>query len=228
MMGFYADRMRTALTLLAGDWITRHGRPRMVVVIAFVASFVAAHFASTLLLSAGLSSMALRFTVCFALGYFVFLLALSGWYLRMPCLESRQLLEGKGAQTRTRDPSEWNADDSTWGDVWDHLAREIEPPQAAAALAAFYLLAAVIGTAIVAIYWIYFAPWYLGQLLVLGGKVRHRSLSNSGGAPAPLALMQQTKWIAVILGLHYLGIGIGLQLVFPQAVTIADVVRLIG
>jgi hypothetical protein len=81
---------------------------------------------------------------------------------------------------------------------------------------------------IVALYWIFFAPWFLGQLLVLGGKIQHRTLPESGSASWLLALMQQTKWIAIILGLHYLAIGFALQLIFPQAATVADVVRVIG
>ena len=79
---------------------------------------------------------------------------------------------------------------------------------------------------VVAAHIIWYARWHLGHMLVLGGKVRHRTLAATPAMPWLAAPLRLTLGAATILLVHYALLGLLLQLAFRQAATIADVVRL--
>lgn len=87
-------------------------------------------------------------------------------------------------------------------------------------------MVAIAGILLVAWHWVRHARWYLGKLLVLGGKVRHRTVSVPDSGAWLLLPLRQTVWPAVALVLHYWLIGLLLQVLFPAATTVADVIRL--
>lgn len=228
-MGFYAEQMQKALACRAGDWICVHHAPRTIMLFTFLASMASAYGGSSWLLSAGIQSMAVRFAICFVLAYLVFLAVLGCWYLHVPRVGKRELLEQAAAAPRTQDPTDVDREESAWERSFNdglEQAMQRNPQQGAAALAGLCIFAAIIGALIVAFHWIRYAPWYLGQLLVLGGKVEHRAIPRASPNAWIAVLLSQTKWVAIILFVHYVAIGVGLQLSFPQAHTVADVLRL--
>jgi len=73
----------------------------------------------------------------------------------------------------------------------------------------------------------YYARWNLGTLVVRGGTVSHQVVAPAGAAAWLRAPVEHTFWVAVILIVHYALVGLLLQALFPQAVTIAYVIRLV-
>ena len=98
--------------------------------------------------------------------------------------------------------------------------------QGAQGLIALAIITIIFGTLFVAAHMVWYARWYLGRLLLLGGKVRHRTISDVSAIACLTAPLQLTVWAAAILLLHYALLGLLLQRAFPQAVTVADIVRL--
>ena len=84
-MGYYAERLRTALTGRAGDWLARHAWPHLTMALAFVLSVWAAYQCSQSVL--GWGGLAVRFSVNFLAAYAMFVLCLGLWLSLKPSLD---------------------------------------------------------------------------------------------------------------------------------------------
>ena len=225
-MALYSHEMQKAITGRAGDWLARHASPHVTMVVAFAVSAWIANKCSAII--AGIGGMALRFSVNFLAAYGAFLVCLGVWLWTKPTLDRSALLEGAPEDIETKDPWDEEADELR-KQVVEHANRAVQDatrrngPQALVGLALF---AMIIGLVFVAGHMVWYARWHLGNMLVLGGKVRHRTL----GAPPTAAWLvipfSQTVWAATVLLVHYVLVGLLLQWMFPQAMTIEDVVRL--
>jgi hypothetical protein len=217
--------MKRTLTGRAGDWLARNGWPHLTMIVSFAVAGWAAYECSTLLMN--WAGLALRFSVNFLAGYATFLFCLSVWLATKPTLDRSELLDGAPQDIETKDPWDDEAIERR-GQMAEHVGRSVnDAPQgnAAQALVGLALLAMIIGALIVASHMIWYARWHLGRMLVAGGKVSHRTL---GAAPAVAWLVtpfRQTVWAAVILLVHYALLGLILQLAFPQAQTVVEIMR---
>jgi hypothetical protein len=220
----YADRMQKVLTGRTGDWIARRSRPWLVMLLAFLAACLSAFECSSMLLTLGVSGMAIRFALSFLAAYAAFLLILSAWFLLMPAIDARSLLDGAPQTIETTSPQD---DDTDWEEQVRQAMQHVDAQDRAKALVGFLLIAAVLGALFVMLHWIRFARWYLAELLLLGGKVRHKVTRRLEVAPSFVVLLRQTIWIALTLLVHYSLIGLSLQLAFPLAATVVDVIGLV-
>jgi len=223
-MGFYADKLRQVLTGRTGDWLARHTWPHLTMVAAFALSALAAHQCSLVIVNWG--GFALRFSVNFLAGYSIFLLCLGLWQSAQPPLDQASLLDGASESIGTKNP--WDDDAVEAREQFiEHAERSAKLQvrgEGLQGLIALAVLAMIVGTLIVAMHMIWYARWYLGRLLVLGGKVRHRTLPNLPLISRIMAPLWLTGWAAVILLVHYALLGLLLQWAFPKAVTVADIV----
>jgi len=221
----YADTMRTALTGRAGDWLARHSWPRITMVAVFSLSAWAAYQCSNWI--AGWGGFATRFSISFLAGYAVFVLCLVCWLWIRPSLDQVALLDGAPDSIETINP--WGEEATEAREQFLDGARRSAEHQARAdgaqGLIGLAVAAIIVGTLFVVLHMVWYARWYLGRLLLLGGKVRHRTLENQQAFSYLAAPVQITIWAAVILLVHYALLGLILQWAFPQAVTIADIVR---
>jgi len=224
-MGFYAEKMRIALTGRAGDWLARHSWPRLTMLVAFSLSASAAYQFSQY--TVGWGGLAVRFSLSFLVAYAVFVLCLALWLSLKPSVDQAALLDGAPEAIETKNPWDDEAIENR-EQVIEHATRSAEQQahtEGVGGLIVLALVAMIVGTVFVAAHMTWYARWYLGRLLVLGGKVRHRSLTEVPAASCLTAPVQLTLWTAVILLAHYAMLGLLLQWAFPQAVTVADIVR---
>lgn len=172
--------------------------------------------------------MALRFSVNFLAGYAVFVLYLALWIATKPSLDRSALLDGAPETIETKNP--WDDEEfETTKQLIEQTQESIqnqEQDQGLQGLIGLTVFAVLMGTLFVATHMTWYARWYLGRLLILGGKVRHRTLPDApAGVSCVTAPLQLTIWAALILLAHYALLGLLLQWAFPQAATVADIVR---
>jgi len=222
----YRDNMRKVLIGRAGDWIARTSSPRFVIFIAFTLAMMAAYLCSLMLIQISLGGFGVRFGLSFILGYLVYLLWIGIWFHRKPILNTRMLLDGAPPEIQTKSPLDASENDFNVGDLSD-VIRQSRPPNDPRGLVVLLTIVGILGVAIVMFHWVRYARWYLGEVLVAGGKVSHRICSPATGGSFFIAPAQQSFWVAVILLLHYTMIGVLLQMQFPTAVTIGDVLHLL-
>lgn len=221
----YADEMRKVLTGRAGDWVARHSWPHLAMIMAFALSAWAAYQCSFSIVSWG--SFTLRFCINFLAAYVVFVLCLGLWLWNKPSLDQSALLTGAPDSIETKNPWDDDAIEAR-EQLVEHASRSAENNgrgQGVQGVIALAIVAMIVGTLFVAVHMIWYARWYLGYLLVLGGKISHRAL---GEVPTMLRLtapLKLTVWPAVILLVHYALLGLLLQWAFPQAITVADIVQ---
>jgi|GEM_PF-2265638 len=224
-MAYYADQMRKALIGRTGDWLARHSWPYATMFLAFVLSFWAAYQCSHHVL--GWGGFSIRFSVNFLAGHFVFVAYLSLWLWTKPSLDQSVLLKGASDAIETQDPWDDEANESRQRIVEETTRSAIRESRGdgVQGLIGLSVLAMIVGTLFVAMHMMWYARWYLGNLLVLGGKVRHRTLQDITAVPWLTAPVRLTVWAAVILLVHYALLGLLLQWAFPAATTVADIVR---
>lgn len=225
VMALYADEMKRTLTGRAGDWLARNGWPHLTMIVAFAVAGWTAYECSILLMN--WAGLALRFAVNFLASYAAFLFCLSVWLATKPTLDRAALLDGAPKTIETKDP--WDDDAIEQREqLVEHTTRSLENANkgdGAQALVGLALFAMVVGALIVASHMIWYARWHLGRMLVAGGKVTHRTLAAAPAVAWLVTPFRQTVWAAVILLVHYALLGLILQLAFPQAQTVAEIVR---
>lgn len=221
-MAFYADRMRTALTGRAGDWLARHAWPHLTMVVVFSLSAWAAHECSLHILHWG--GLAVRFSITFLAAYVTFVACLGFWLWTKPSLDRSALLDDAAESIETKNPWDDEATESR-EQLIEHATRSAEQQGRQQGLVGLAIAAMIVGTLFVAFHMIWYARWYLGRLFVLGGKIRDRTLPGVPAGSWFIAPLQLTGWAAVILLVHYALLGLLLQWMFPQAVTVADILR---
>jgi len=172
--------------------------------------------------------LTLRFSVNFLAAYAAFLLCLGLWLWTRPTLDRPALLDGAPEFIETKDPWDDEAEELRRRtlDQANDSALDAGRDKGAQGLAGLALFVMIVGPLLVAMHMIWYARWHLGHLLVLSGKVRHRTLTTPSAAAWLVVPFQQTVWAAAILLVHYVLLGLLLQWAFPQATTLAEVVRL--
>ena len=217
----YRDRMRKALTGRAGDWLARNSCPRIVVLVSYLLGAALAFPASVSLKVSGVESMPVRFAISFLVGYVFYSVLLSVWLRFVPTLDKNALMKGSNG-IQTIGPHE---EAINWGDsrsetlhtnpdliksTVNSLQREvIRQPKAIVALP---LLVAILGIVFLMAYWLFHARWYLGDLLIRAGRIRHKSLPKP---PREAWLIQpycQSIWMAIALLAHFVLLGMVLQI----------------
>jgi hypothetical protein len=224
-MAYYADQMRKGLTGRAGDWLARHSWPHLTMILAFILSAWAAYLCSNYIV--GWGGFSFRFSVNFVAGYAVFVSCLGLWLWTKPSLDRSALLDGAPELIETQDPWDNEAIESRQRLIDDSMrtAEREARGDGLQGLIGLAVVTMVLGTLFVAMHMMWYARWYLGHLLVLGGKVRHRALTDVSAVPWLTAPVRLTFWAAVILLVHYALLGLLLQWAFPQAVTVSDIGR---
>jgi len=225
-MALYSHEMQKALTGRAGDWLARKAWPHVTMVVAFAVSAWTAYECSIRIANVG--GLALRFSLNFLAAYAVFVLCLGIWIWTKPTLDRSALLDGAPESIETKDP--WDDEAVELREqIVDHASRSAKDSargDGAQALIGLTLFAMIFGTLFVAAHMVWYARWHLGRMLVLGGKIRHRTLTDIPVVPWLVTPLRLTVWAATILLVHYALLGLLLQLAFPQARTLAEVVRL--
>lgn len=221
-MSFYAQRMHKVLTGRAGDWLARHAWPHFTMVVAFALSFLVAYQCSLYIVHWG--GFALRFTINFAAGYAVYVLSLAIWLGTKPSLLPDDLLRGAPKSIETKYPWDDDAIEARERIIEQtaEAARRDALEDGAAGLIGLAIASLIFGTLFVAAHLIWYARWYLGRLLILSGKIRHRTLVDVPATFWLVAPLRITGAAAVILLLHYALLGVILEWAFPGATTIAD------
>ena len=221
-MSYYAHRMHKALSGRAGDWLARHAWPHLTMVVAVTVASLAAFQCSLGIVNWG--GFALRFSINFLVGYAVLVLCLAIWLWTKPSLHPEDLLDGATKTIETKNP--WDDEAIEARERLIEQATESARHQAfddgAAGLLGLAIASLIFGTLFVAAHLIWYARWYLGRLLLLGGKVHHRTLADVPAISWLTAPLQITGAAAVILLVHYALLGVILEWAFPGAATIAD------
>lgn len=206
----YADRMRATLTGRAGDWLARNTRPRLIVVSSYgLATFVAWQACNSLS-EFGVRDPLARTSIGFATAYLTYVVAVSGWLICMPTLDQQALLDGASDQIATRSPME--VAPGWLDDVAEGVRAAIR--QDARNAGGIAIGAAVLGILFLLTFWTYYAPWYMGELMVLAGKVHHGSIGDVASNAWIVEPIRQSFWMAFGLLLHFLLLGSLLTLKF--------------
>jgi hypothetical protein len=196
-------------------------------IVAFVLAAWAAYQCS--LCTVGWGGLAVRFSVNFLAAYAVFALCLDFWLWTKPSLDRSALLDGAPETIETQNPWDDEAIEAR-EQLIEQSRRSVEHQaraEGAQGLIGLAIVAMIVGTLFVAAHMMWHARWYLGNLLVLGGKVRHSTITPPRAVSGLMAPLQLTGWAALILLVHYALLGLLLQWAFPQAVTVADIARLV-
>lgn len=120
-------------------------------------------------------------------------------------MDPKSLLAGGiGGAIATQIPGE-SAFDNTLDESMDAAFRQAGHD--ARNVLGLLLAVGVLGFLFVSIHFVFHAPYFLGQLLVDGGKIRHRAMPIGKGLDAILLPFLQSWPIALILLLHYTVIG---------------------
>lgn len=205
-MGYYQQKMRVVLTRRAGDWLRLQEWPRLYAAVILLICGFTAVVCWLRLTEAGWNVEWQRVGMSCLGAYVIYLGCLAVWFLRFAPMTSQELLAG-GFEDEivTPVPGESEFDDSLETQI-DTAAREAAHD--VRSVLGLFVAAAVLGAVFVSAYFIYHAPYFMGQLLVDGGKIRHRSVSR--GTPLdPIVLPFLQSWpVAVALIMHYTLIGL--------------------
>ena len=52
-------------------------------------------------------------------------------------------------------------------------------------------------------FWVYHAPWYLGELMVRTGRIQHRISAGSASDAWLVEPLRQSMWMAIGLQFHF-------------------------
>lgn len=226
----YADRMRTALIGRAGDWLARRSWPQGTMLLSFAAAGLAGYAASLALDSLAAPGVALRIMLGSAAAYAGYGLFYTAWIRCQPTTPAMSLLEGAPADIETRSP--WDDEDG----VAERIERAFEQQvhqsnhngDSGLGLLGFLLLVSLLGLVFVALHACWYARWNLGALLVDGGRIEHRALGPRDPWAWIAAPFRQSGVIALALAMNHATLAVIAQWQFPQANSLADVLRLMG
>lgn len=220
----YYDEIRDVMTRRAGNWLARHAQPRISMTILMGIASLAAYRCTISLEAIGIRYLTVQFSISFLVGYVTFVVCVACWSRIIPNLEKQQLLAEPAALGETRSPHDWG--EKAWYVAMTRsTARSAGQQQGSGGGIAILLLVALLGVAFVAAHWIIYARWFLGQILVWGGRVPHREIRDIPRDAWIRAPIQQTIQPAGLLWIHYTILGIVLQFNFPQANSIVEVFR---
>lgn len=207
--------MCQVLTQRTGDWLSHRTRPRTIALSALLLSMASAVGVSFQLHGIGLKNVVLQIVLGSVAGYAIYLLILGLWMRSFSAIDATALLNEGSRPVRTGRPGdtdfdkqlEWSAELAI-----GHAARD------AHSLIAFTLLLNTLGLLFIGIHFIYHAPWYLGQLLVNGGKIRHRAAPKERAAAFLFLPFCQSWPVAVVAIIHSASVGLVCTWVASHAV----------
>ncbi|MFZ5831669.1 MAG: hypothetical protein ACOY3P_16405 [Planctomycetota bacterium] len=204
-MSYYKHKMRILLTRRTGDWLKLQERPRLSAAVVLLIACLVAVLCWRGVAVAGVRSEGLRLAVSCVAAYAAYLAGVATWFARFSPVELKSLLAGgTGGAIATQVPGESEFDDALDTSM-DTAFREAG--NQARNVLGMLLAVAVLGSLFVSIHFIFHAPYYLGQLLVDGGKIRHRAMSTGNDLDAIVLPFLQSWPIALVLLLHYMMIG---------------------
>jgi hypothetical protein len=208
-MSYYRHKIRILLTRRTGDWLRRHNWPRFGAAIVLLMAAMTAIVCWRSLVDAGLKSEGLRVALSFLAGYAAYLVCISLWLTRFAAMDPKSLfVGGVGEAITTQIPGESEFDDSLDSQM-DIAFRQASFD--ARNIMGLFAAVAVLGAMFVAIHFVYHAPYYLGQLLVDGGKIRHRAMPAGTMLDGVVLPFLQSWPVAVALLLHCTVIGLVLD-----------------
>ena len=199
----YVERMRQTLTRRAGDWLARNSFPRIVVLAAYTIAALVAYQSSVSLEFVGLNNLTARMAIGFLLAWLTYAILIGIWLSLAPTIGSRELLENATDRAQTSAPSDETPD---WVESFQRSAQDALRRDAKGVFG-LVLGLAIFGVIFLLIYWLAFARWYLGELMVLAGKIQHRSIRGVARDAWIVAPMRQSFWMAFGLLLHFMLIG---------------------
>ncbi len=203
-MSHYDRQMCTLLSRRAGDWLLTHAWPRFTAFFGIVLGLVVAYHCSIQLLNLGLENRAGRFALNAVGGYLVFLTYLGIWLFCIPVQPAKSLVIDGDQSVKTEIPGTSQFDDSM-NDAIDNAIRE--SGRQANGVLGFIVVAGVLGLLFIGCHFVFHAPWYLGKLMVDGGKVHHRSTPAESPLACIVLPIRQTWPAALLLVLHYATMG---------------------
>lgn len=199
----YVDRMHKTLTRRAGDWLSRNSRPRLLVLWSYGLAALVAYRSSVSLAALGIIDVATRFSICFLIAYVTYAFVIGIWLTRMPTIHQQTLMRGAPREIETRCPSdgcpEWLEQ------VVDGALASIRRDSRSVLVLVMCL--AILGVVFLLTHWMIYARWYLGELMVLAGKVQHRSVRRVAHDAWVTEPFRQSFWMAFGLLLHFALIG---------------------
>lgn len=202
--------MQVLLTQRAADWLSRHRWPRLTAVLLLSIAVFVAIGCWYRLQQAGIGIIAARVPLSFLAGYIAYLAGAGVWYSRFPPIDPKLLLTaGASSPIDTFVPGDSQFDEM-FSEAMDSATRQAG--RDSDNVLGFLVTMAVFGFVFVAIYYIYHAPYYLAQLLVHGGKIRHRSAPAYRSGVIFTVPLQQSAPIATVMIIHYSLLGLALQL----------------
>jgi hypothetical protein len=198
-MSYYQEQMRSLLSRRAGDWLLCRRWPRMFAAFALMLPLLCAYTCWNELPLVGIHNGVARVPICIIAAYAGYLCVMGLWLVRMAPMDAKSLLVNGAKDLKTPVPGDSQFDRS-FDDAVDF---QIEQANCRGeGFKAMFALAAL-GYVFIAIHFIYHAPWYLGQLMVDSGKVRHRSVKASGQVSWFSPTVRQSWVVAIALTVHY-------------------------
>ncbi len=199
----YVERMRRALTGRTGDWLARNSWPRLVVLGSYGVAASCAYQASISLEHLGVENLTARLSLGFLIAYICYVVLIGIWLRLMPTLQHQTLIQNAPAEIETRSPSEGGHE---WMDQATDQAR-ITIQRDARGVVGLVVGLAILGIVFLLGHWLLHARWYLAELMVLSGKVPHRSIRNRRRDSWVREPFRQSFWMAFGLLLHFMLIG---------------------
>ena len=207
-MSYYDDQMRKLLARRAGDWLVVHRRPRLRACCGICIWLLAAYGASDQLVFFDLQHASLRFAINSICGYCAFLAFMGAWLASVTSMPAKSLVPSGVNEIRTEVPGNSSFDD--WIDEGVTAAIRESSRQAGNPLA-LLLAIGTLGLVFLGIYFVVHAPWFLGKMMVDGGKVQHRSTPSGRTLDCIILPFLQTWPAALMVLIHYATIGAVLQ-----------------
>ncbi len=173
-------------------------------VASLVLGVLVAYASSVLLLRADVQNSGIRFGLSFLIAYAAMLLVIGLWFHTVSPVKAKELVMDGHREISTRVPG-----DSAVDDKMQLCADEAKRAVArnAHGLIGVYVAAGVAGCLYIGIHFFYHAPWYLGKLLVEGGKVQHPASPEATPYCWIVLPFLYSYPVGLLMGLHYLSVG---------------------
>jgi hypothetical protein len=212
-MSYYQEEMCRTLTQRAGDWLQCKYWPRTTALIVLGMSVACLYFSSLLAFACGVEYLPLRFAISTFCGYLMYLLLLGLWMRVFTSIEAKDLLI-KEATLKSTDV----AGESEFDERLNNVAQEAlrESTRRAENLVGFVVILCLFGVFFISCHFVYHAPWYLAQLLVQSGKIRHRAVPTGSMFDSLVLPLWQSWPAAILLLLHSASLGLAIKIILEN------------
>lgn len=212
-MSYYKEQMCLLLTQRAGDWLSQIAWPRTTMTCSLLLALASSMGGFFAVHALGIENLALRFLAGAASGYFTYLLFYSLWLLQFSAKEAKALVLHGADTIRTKPPGE-SAFDESLNEIADrHVGQALREGEG---MLGILVLTGILGFFFIACHAIYHAPWYLGQLLVQSGKIRHAAAPRGGNWDFMYLPLWQSWPVGLLVVVHSAVVGSALGLFLAQ------------